>query len=109
MDAVRLAVGGALDLEALGQLEDDALFQALQAVRGVGTKVAECVSLFGYGRLRRVPVDVWIDRAIREECGGRDPFRLYGEDAGVMQQYVFYAIRREKGRIGKKRGETQHG
>ena len=65
--------------------------------------------LFGYGRLRRVPVDVWIDRAIREECGGCEPFSLYGADAGVMQQYVFYAMRREKGRNEKKRGSAQHG
>ena len=109
LDAVRQVSGGALDLAALGQLEDEALFRALQSVRGVGKKVSECVCLFGYGRLRRVPVDVWIYRAIREECGGCEPFSLYGEDAGIMQQYVFYAMRREKGRIGKKRGETQHG
>ena len=103
LDAVRLVSGGELDLSTLGELEDEALLQALQAVRGVGKKVAECVCLFGYGRLRRVPVDVWIDRAIREECGGCDPFRLYGEDAGVIQQYVFYAMRRDRGRSKKKR------
>lgn len=109
LDAVRQVTGGMLDLEAVGRLEDEDLFRALQAVRGVGKKVAECVCLFGYGRLRRVPVDVWIDRAIREECGGCEPFSLYGDDAGVMQQYVFYAMRREKGRSGKKRGEVQYG
>ena len=109
LDAVRKVSGGALDLEALRELEDEELFQKLQTVRGVGKKVAECVCLFGYGRLCRVPVDVWIQRAIREKCGGCEPFSRYGDDAGVMQQYVFYAMRREKGRIGKKRGETQHG
>ena len=98
LDAVGQVGGGALDLAALGQLEDEALFRALQAVRGVGKKVAECVCLFGYGRLRRVPVDVWIDRAIREKCGGCEPFSLYEADAGVIQQYVFYAMRREQGR-----------
>ena len=46
-----------------------------------------------------------IDRAIREECGGCDPFRLYGEEAGVMQQYVFYAMRRKKGRRSMKAEE----
>ena len=109
LDAVRQVRGGALDLAALGQLEDEALFRALQSVRGVGKKVSECVCLFGYGRLRRVPVDVWIDRAIREKCGGCEPFSLYGADAGVMQQYVFYAMRREKGRNEKKRGSAQYG
>ena len=109
LDAVRRVSGGELDLAALGQLEDEALYRALQSVRGVGKKVSECVCLFGYGRLRRVPVDVWIDRAIREECGGCEPFSLYGEDAGVMQQYVFYAMRRARGGSEKKRGKTQHG
>ncbi len=109
LDAVRRVSGGLLDLTALGQMEDEELFQALQSVRGVGKKVAECVCLFGYGRLRRVPVDVWIDRAIREKCGGCEPFSRYGADAGVMQQYVFYAMRREKGRGSKNSGGFRHG
>ena len=109
LDAVRKVSGGELDLEALGDLEDGELFQQLQTVLGVGKKVAECVCLFGYGRLSRVPVDVWIERAIREKCGGCEPFSRFGDDAGVMQQYVFYAMRWEKGRTGKKGRGTQHG
>lgn len=109
LDAVRKVSGGALDLKVLEQLEDEALFRALQSVRGVGKKVAECVCLFGFGRLCRVPVDVWIDRAIREECGGCEPFSLYGDDAGVMQQYVFYAMRRDKSVRRKTEGRSQNG
>ncbi len=109
LDAVRQVSEGTLDLAALGQLEDEALFRALQALRGVRKKVAECVCLCGYGRLRRVPVDVWIDRAIREECGGCEPFSLYGGDAGIIQQYVFYTMRREKGRSSKNSGGFKHG
>ncbi len=109
LDAVRQVSGGALDLKVLEQLEDEALFRALQSVRGVGKKVAECVCLFGFGRLCRVPVDVWIDRAIREECGGCEPFSLYGDDAGVMQQYVFYAMRRDKSVRRKTEGRSQNG
>jgi N-glycosylase/DNA lyase len=103
LDAVRKVTGGEVDLAALGKMEDEALFRALQAIRGVGRKVAECVCLFGYGRLSRVPVDVWIERAIREECGGCEPFSAYGDDAGIMQQYVFYAMRKSRGSTGKKR------
>lgn len=109
LDAVRQVSGGALDLKVLEQLEDEALFRALQSVRGVGKKVAECVCLFGFGRLCRVPVDVWIDRAIREECGGCEPFSLYGDDAGVMQQYVFYAMRRDKSVRRITEGRSQNG
>lgn len=109
LDAVRQVSGGTLDLAAMGRMEDEALFRSLQSVRGVGKKVAECICLFGYGRLGRVPVDVWIERAIRDECGGCEPFTLYGDDAGVIQQYVFYAMRRKKGRSAAERGERQHG
>lgn len=89
-DAVRLANAGQLDPAALARLDDGALLRALQSVRGVGRKVASCVGLFGYGRTAMAPVDVWISRAIREECGGADPFPLYGPWAGIIQQYIFY-------------------
>ena len=86
----RQVASGELDLKALGELDDAALFEGLQEARGVGAKVANCVCLFGYGRTSQVPIDVWIARAIDEECGGRDPFEQFGDNAGIMQQYVFY-------------------
>ena len=69
-------------------------FEELLKIHGVGKKVANCVCLFGYGRVARVPVDVWIARAIEEECQGEDPFGSFGEAAGIIQQYVFYHERR---------------
>lgn len=36
------------------------------------------------------PSDVWIQRLIDEEFGGRDPFPAYGQQAGIVQQYLFY-------------------
>ncbi len=90
MDAVRRVDSGDLDLKALAGLNDDDLLMELQKVHGVGKKVANCISLFGYGRTSCVPVDVWISRAIEQECCGEDPFVCYGENAGIMQQYVFY-------------------
>ena len=36
------------------------------------------------------PIDVWIQRLIDEEFGGRDPFPAYGQQAGIVQQYLFY-------------------
>ena len=90
LDAARIVDAGSLDLVACASLEDDELVVELKRVRGVGDKVANCIALFGYGRLGNVPVDVWINRAIDEECGGCDPFARFGADAGLMQQYVFY-------------------
>jgi N-glycosylase/DNA lyase len=33
---------------------------------GIGPKVADCVSLFGFGKLEAFPVDVWMKRLILE-------------------------------------------
>jgi len=95
LDAVEKAQNGELDLQAMALLEDADLLQRLQSVRGVGKKVAECVCLFGFGRMGRVPVDVWIARAVEEDWHGGEPFSQYGCDAGIMQQYVFYSFRKQ--------------
>lgn len=88
MDAVQKVASGKPDLNELEKNSDDELLSALMTIRGVGIKVARCTALFGYGRMASVPIDVWISRAI-EECGGESPFGLFGEDAGIIQQYVF--------------------
>ncbi|MCH5268216.1 MAG: DNA-3-methyladenine glycosylase 2 family protein [Lachnospiraceae bacterium] len=90
MDAVRKVVSGELDLNEISQYSDEELMAELQKVHGVGKKVANCVCLFAYSRTACVPVDVWISRAIEEECGGNDPFTLFDRNAGIIQQYVFY-------------------
>ncbi|MCR5656976.1 MAG: DNA-3-methyladenine glycosylase 2 family protein [Butyrivibrio sp.] len=89
-DAVEKVCSGELDLDALDLASDDELFESLMSVHGVGKKVANCVCLFAYMRTSRVPVDVWISRAIEEEFGGEDLFPMYGENGGIIQQYVFY-------------------
>ena len=93
--AARSVASGRLDLAAMGRLPDDELLTQLMSVHGVGVKVAECVMLFGYGRLSRAPVDVWIKRVIDEVYGGESPFAGYGEYAGVYQQYLFILRRDE--------------
>lgn len=89
-DAAERVLAGTLNLDALAAYSDEELYAELVKVHGVGKKVANCVSLFGYGRVSRVPVDVWIDRAIQEDCQGCDPFGDFGSEAGIIQQYVFY-------------------
>ena len=90
LDAVRKVSSGEIKLEKLDTLNDDLLRRQLMQIRGVGPKVANCVCLFGYGRTGSVPVDVWIRRAIDNECSGQSPFEDYGAIAGIIQQYVFY-------------------
>lgn len=98
LDAARRAADGRLDLPALQNQPTDAVRQALLEVYGVGVKVAQCVLLFGYHRLEALPVDVWMDRVVQEVYGGKFP-RSYGKYAGVLQQYLFYYVRAEHGRV----------
>ena len=99
--AAALVADGALNLSHLCTRRDCDLLQALTAVPGVGPKVANCVSLFGYHRLSGFPRDVWINRIIDAEYKGRFPLRRYAGFEGVIQQYIFYYARsgeyRERG------------
>lgn len=90
LDAIRQVLTGNLNLDVLHNYSDKQILETLQNVYGVGKKVANCVALFAYGRTSCVPVDVWISRAIENDCGGISPFDLFGQNAGIIQQYVFY-------------------
>lgn len=84
---------GKVNIKDLASLPDSELIESLEKLPGVGIKVANCVSLFGFQRYSRAPVDVWIDRVIREQYSGINPFPLYGKNAGIMQQYMFFYAR----------------
>jgi N-glycosylase/DNA lyase len=71
---------------------------------GVGEKVADCVLLFGAGRLEAFPVDVWILKTMAARYGldGWKPAQLvqfgrqhFGAAAGFAQQFLFAWERRE--------------
>lgn len=73
---------------------------------GVGEKVADCVLLFGAGRLEAFPVDTWIIKAMERRYGlaGWPPAQIahfgrmhFGAQAGLAQQYLF-AYERALGR-----------
>ena len=89
-DAIAQVVSGELDLNGLDSLSDEELFESLKQVKGVGDKVSNCICLFAYHRTGRAPVDVWIKRMIDEHYAGINPFPKYGNDGGIMQQFIFY-------------------
>ncbi|MDO4842096.1 MAG: hypothetical protein Q3982_05410, partial [Phoenicibacter congonensis] len=63
---------------------------------GVGTKVANCIMLFGFSRFASAPVDVWIQRVIDKKFAGKNPFPDFGDVAGIIQQYLFFYITQTK-------------
>ena len=90
------------DLEYIISLPTDECHIALQAFKGVGAKVADCIMLFSMGKKSAFPVDVWIKRAMihfylapdvslnKIRVFGREKF---GELSGLAQQYLFYYAR----------------
>src|SRR5437660_2432530 len=108
LTAQRVA-SGAADLESWRDLSDDELRARLCELPGVGAKVANCVMLFAYERLRAFPIDVWIERVLRENYfpGARrlNAGRLrtfteeyFGDHGGYAQQYLFHHARKTGGR-----------
>ena len=85
---------GEIDLNAMQELSDQELLADLISLRGVGPKVANCVSLFGFYRIGAFPIDVWIERVLKEHYPQGFPMERYKGFAGVMQQYMFFAARK---------------
>lgn len=104
-----LVASGAADLEAWRALSDEELRARLCGLPGVGAKVANCVMLFAYERLRAFPIDVWIERVLRQNYFPRarklTASRLrtfcddyFGAHGGYAQQYLFHHARKTAAR-----------
>lgn len=95
------AVCDGFDLEVLRDMPYEQAHKQLLQLKGVGPKVADCVLLFGCRHSQAFPVDVWMERAMRNYMPGctnraelkRCAQRLWGADAGILQQYLFHAAR----------------
>ena len=92
-DAVSRIIDGRLALDEVAEAEDtEQAIEMLCEVKGIGIKVASCALLFGFARLDAFPVDVWMKRVgekyfpEEKELSGK----LFGQYAGIAQQYLFY-------------------
>ena len=92
-DAAENVLCGKLDIYGLKDKDDDELRAGLMAQYGVGSKVANCIMLFGYHRLDAFPEDVWIKRALADKYPEGFPYELYSGYGGIMQQYIFFYAR----------------
>ncbi len=103
--AARMIASGEVDLERIRTMADPEALVELCRLPGVGEKVANCVLLFAYGRLKAFPIDVWIERVLREiyfkgkrkvtvkrlKLFTQEYFGPYG---GYAQQYLFHHARK---------------
>jgi N-glycosylase/DNA lyase len=100
----RLVSSGECELESLSALSDPDLREKLCSLPGVGAKIANCVMLFAYERLRAFPIDVWIERVLKQQYFPRKKKvtelqlrefseTYFGEHGGYAQQYLFHHAR----------------
>jgi N-glycosylase/DNA lyase len=110
----QLVSSGEVDLQSWAALSDADLRTRLCALPGVGAKVANCVMLFAYERLRAFPIDVWIERILKRQyfptkrkmtAGQLRRFSetYFGDHGGYAQQYLFHHARTASGKSGVKR------
>ena len=105
LGAARMVAEGAVDLAKVAQLDDADARAELCRLPGVGEKVANCALLFGFERVRAFPIDVWIERVLRELYfkGKRKvttprlrafSAEYFGPFGGYAQQYLFHHARK---------------
>ena len=109
LGAARKIAAGEVDLQAIATMDDAAAREELCRLPGVGVKVANCALLFAFERLRAFPIDVWIERVLRDTYF-QNKRRItakrlqdfsasyFGDYGGYAQQYLFHHARKTRGR-----------
>ncbi|MHA1925668.1 MAG: DNA-3-methyladenine glycosylase family protein [Candidatus Thorarchaeota archaeon] len=99
--ATASVLSGEIDAIELSKSTYEEAHRSLKAIHGVGNKVADCVCLFSLGFLEAFPIDVWIERVIREHydmfgTSGNSYSRkskaarvYFGRYAGYAQEYLY--------------------
>lgn len=95
-----------INLEEFKSMSTEDLKLQLLKFKGVGSKVADCILLYGFHRSDVFPTDTWIKKVYVDFCAGdtkadekkiRSYFvNRYKELSGYAQQYLFYNKRSSK-------------
>lgn len=108
VESAKMIRDGLLDMEVLRKADIETARKELMKLPGVGPKVCDCILLFAFKRSESFPVDVWIKRVMEELYLGKvtpkgkiadEGRRIFGQNAGFAQQYLFYYGRENK--VGK--------
>lgn len=91
--AAKAVSDGSVDLEALSKGDFNTALKTLKAMNGIGDKVANCVILFGLCIPDAFPIDVWMKKALAAHYPKNFDPKVFGENAGLAQQYIFYYAR----------------
>lgn len=98
LESTAKAVAGGFDLTKPYHMNGDEANKYLCKLLGVGSKVADCILLFGYHKSDVFPVDTWIKK-VYADMTGQDKtnkeirsylINTYGSLSGYAQQYLFF-------------------
>ncbi len=91
---------GSMDLYSLRGRGYDTVKSNLMEIYGVGSKVADCIALMGYGKMEAFPIDVWVKRTLENVYfkGKEKKISMltdfaeeqWGRYRGYAQQYIFW-------------------
>ena len=70
--------------------ESDNPKKMLRQIKGIGSKVADCICLFGLHDLKAFPIDTHIKKIIDREYNGEMSDWVENKYSGLFQQYLFY-------------------
>jgi N-glycosylase/DNA lyase len=104
--AARQVMQGEVSLEKIESMPTDKARETLLRLQGVGEKVANCILLFAYGRLEAFPIDVWVERVLRQlYFKGSNRVKVarladfsrthFGPHGGYAQQFLFHWVRKD--------------
>jgi N-glycosylase/DNA lyase len=103
LEAAQKVMDGRLVLDEVKRMPTEDARKTLMSLYGVGRKVADCVLLFGLGKLDAFPIDVWIKRGLEHnyfagEEKGLGTLREFADGhfidaAGYAQNFLFYYVR----------------
>lgn len=82
---------GTIDLKKIKALSLEDARNELLNIFGIGTKVANCALLFGFGFYDAFPVDVWMKRVMEYYPNGLP--ECFNGIGGIAQQYLFHWAR----------------
>lgn len=87
----KAVAGGEIDLQAIKAMPLEQAKKELLKIYGVGTKVADCVLLFGMRFYSCCPLDVWMKRVMEYYPDGFP--KCFEGIEGIAQQYLFHWAR----------------
>jgi len=77
-------------VESLREMDYETVRKELLKRKGIGPKVADCISLFGLHHIEAFPVDTHVKQLLEKYYPNGFDHDYFAGFAGIIQQYLFY-------------------